>query len=121
METTFVISLIWLTAAFVGCLLSLGVVDRYWGQRFLRGLVKPRQTLIYEGRPPWVKTSGMFMALGCLVTLTALTTTAFFWGSEAIVPVTFSPLATIWVMLLLASIIHTAEPRSVQDTPKDDC
>lgn len=119
-DLTFGIYLIWLAVFSASLLLPLGVVDRYWGQRFLRGLVKPRQTLIYEGRPPWVKTPGMFMALGGLVTLTVLTTTTFFLGFEAIVPVTFSPLVLIWVLLLLASITHTAEPTSVQDTPKED-
>jgi len=42
------------TAAVV-ILVSVIVLDRYWGTSALRGLVKPKQPLFYKGRPWWTK------------------------------------------------------------------
>ena len=42
------------TAAVV-ILVSVIVLDRYWGTSLLRGLVKPKQPLFYEGRPWWTR------------------------------------------------------------------
>jgi len=50
------------TAAAV-ILVSLIVLDRYWGTSALRGLVKPKQPLFYEGRPWWTKEPLIFQIL----------------------------------------------------------
>ena len=51
------------TAAVV-ILVSVIVLDRYWGTSLLRGLVKPKQPLFYEGRPWWTKEPLKFQVLG---------------------------------------------------------
>jgi len=50
--------------ATVVVLASLIVLDRHWGTSVLRGLVKPKHPLFYEGRPRWTKEPLMYQILG---------------------------------------------------------
>ena len=51
------------TAAVV-LLVSVIVLDRYWGTSLMRGLVKPKQPLFHEGRHWWTKEPLKFQVLG---------------------------------------------------------
>lgn len=60
------------TAAVV-ILVSVIVLERYWGTSKLRWLVKPKQPLFYEGRPCWTKEPLKAQVLGLPVVAALLT------------------------------------------------
>jgi len=56
----------------IGLVLILAFADRFWGAKILGKIVPPRSVLIYEGRPWWMRTIGLFITFGVLVSMLIL-------------------------------------------------
>ena len=89
------------TAAVV-LLVSLMVLDRHWGTSVLRGLVKPKHPLFYEGRPWWTKEPLMYQILGLPVTCVLFTYILILMPDHLLL--TSWSLVAMWFPTLLSSI-----------------
>jgi hypothetical protein len=87
----------------IGLFLAFVLADRFWGVKILGEVVPQRSTLIYEGRPWWMKGPVLFITLGVYESVVIVTSFLIFMPSA--LNGILTPLGTLWMILLIGIVI----------------
>ena len=101
-----------------GLLFVFIIADRYWGTEILGKTIPPRPTLIYEGRPWWMKRILLFITIGSFESALSLITFYIFMPNtldDLIIPI-----ITLWVILVFSIVMNVVFREEEETTRQVD-
>jgi hypothetical protein len=104
------------TVNIVGLFIQILLADRYWGVGILGNVIQPRNVLIHEGRPWWMKNIILFIITGMFSSTLLLST---FW---VFIPFAIdslpTPLLTLWTLIVLAIGVEIVAEKKKDDSKR---